>query len=60
MKLWIARDKSGLLYLHDKKPILDGEHWLSNSSWSNIDFEGETPEESIKKSFDWCVELKLV
>lgn len=25
-----------------------------------IDFEGETPEESIQKAFDWCVELKLV
>lgn len=25
-----------------------------------IDFEGETPEESIQKAFDWCVKLKLV
>jgi hypothetical protein len=25
-----------------------------------IDFEGETPEESIQKAFDWCVELKLI
>ena len=25
-----------------------------------IDFEAETPEEAIKKAFDWCVELKLI
>lgn len=24
------------------------------------DFEAETPEEAIKKAFDWCVELKLI
>ena len=25
-----------------------------------IDFEAETPEEAIKKAFDWCVEIKLI
>ena len=58
MKLCIARDKSGLLYLHDKKPILDGEHWLSNSSWSNIDFE-YFPEITLENS-PQEVEIKLL
>lgn len=58
MKLWIARDKSGLLYLHDKKPILDSEHWLSNSSWSNIDFE-YFPEVTFENS-PQEVEIELV
>lgn len=25
-----------------------------------VDFEAETPEEAIKKAFDWCVKLKLI
>ena len=25
-----------------------------------VDFEGNTPEEAIKKAFDWCIELKLI
>ena len=25
-----------------------------------IDFESDTPEESIQKAFDWCIELKLI
>lgn len=39
MKLWIAREKSGLLCLHNEKPTFDGEYWLGNSSWAYIDLE---------------------
>ena len=58
MRLWVARNKSGLLYLHDEKPTLDGEHWLSNSSWSSIDFE-YFPEVTFENS-PQEVELKLI
>lgn len=34
MELWIARDKSGFLYLHKEKPTLEGEHWLSDEFWT--------------------------
>lgn len=30
MKLWIARDKDGYLYLYDKKPIQDEDCFNSN------------------------------
>ena len=58
MKLWIARDKSGFLYLHDKKPTLDGEYWVSNGSWSSIDIE-YFPEVTVENS-PQKVELKLI
>lgn len=58
MKLWIARDKSGWLYLHDKKPILDGEHWLSNSSWTSIIDFAYFPEITFENS-PQEIELKL-
>ena len=58
MKIWIARDKSGILCLHDKKPTSDGEHWLSNSSWSFIDLE-YIPKVNFEKS-PQEVKLKLV
>lgn len=58
MKLWIAREKRGGLCLHDKKPTFDGEHWLSNSSWSFIDFE-YFPEVTFENS-PQEVELKLL
>ena len=58
MKLWIARDKSGFLYLHDKKPTLDGEYWVSNGSWSSIDIE-QFPEVTFENS-PQELELKLI
>lgn len=39
MKIWIARVKSGLLYLHEKKPTTDGDYWYSSGSWSLIEFD---------------------
>lgn len=39
MTFWLAREKSGLLYLHEKKPTLDGRYWLSDGFWANLDFE---------------------
>ena len=58
MKLWIARDKSGFLYLLDKKPTLDGEYWVSNGSWSSIDIE-YFPEVTFENS-PQELELKLI
>ena len=58
MKLWIARYKSGFLYLHDKKPTLDGEYWVSNGSWSSIDIE-YFPEVTFENS-PQELELKLI
>lgn len=31
MKLWIARDKDGYLYLYDKKPIQEKDYFDSNT-----------------------------
>lgn len=58
MKIWIARDKSGFLYLHDKKPTLDGEYWVSKGSWSSIDIE-YFPEVTFENS-PQELELKLI
>lgn len=58
MKIWIARDKSGFLYLHDKKPTLDGEYWISNGSWSSIDIK-YFPEVTFENS-PQELELKLI
>ena len=30
LKLWIARDRNGMLYLHSKKPIKDDFEFISN------------------------------
>lgn len=38
MKMWIARDGSGLLCIHKEEPILIGTVWDSNDWW-NIDSE---------------------
>ena len=39
MKLWIAREISGLLCLYDEKPTFDGDYWISNGSWTSLDLE---------------------
>lgn len=50
MKLWIARDKNGYLYLYDEKPILNVDHFdastnghttylFNNALWDEITFE---------------------
>ena len=33
MKLYIARDESGKLYLHLQEPSLNGNYFYSNDSW---------------------------
>lgn len=58
MKLWIARDKSGFLYLHEEKPTLDEEeYWLGNGFWAVLDLE-YFPEVTFENS-PQGVELKL-
>lgn len=35
--------------------------WIHcDDGYGFVDFEAETPEEAIRKAFDWCVELKLI
>ena len=58
MKLWIAREKSGLLCLYDKEPTFDSEYWISNGSWSLIDLE-YFPEITFENS-PQEVELQLI
>lgn len=57
LKIWIARDKSGLLYLHEEKPTLDEEYWLSNGFCTFLDLE-YFPEVTFENS-PQEVELKL-
>lgn len=57
MKLWVVRDKSGLLNLHKEKPTLDEEYWLSNGFWTILDSE-YFPEVTFENS-PQEVELKL-
>ena len=56
MKLWIARDKCGILCIHREEPILIGTVWDSNDWWV-IDSE-EYPSVTFKNS-PREVELKL-
>lgn len=37
MKLWIAREKCGNLFLYDTKPYKDGEYWKSAGNYYLID-----------------------
>ena len=32
MKLWIARDKDGHLYLYDERPILNGNYFEASTN----------------------------
>lgn len=58
MKIWIARVKSGLLYLHEKKPTTDGDYWYSSGSWSLIEFD-LFPEVTFENS-PQEIEIKLI
>jgi hypothetical protein len=58
MKLWIARDKSGLLNLHKEKPTFNEGYWLSNGFWAVLDLE-YFPEVTFENS-PQEVEIKLV
>ena len=55
MKLWVTRDKDGMLIIHFYEPILDGFEWVSLDYWViNEDmFPGVTFENSPQE-----VELK--
>ena len=55
MKLWVTRDKDGMLIIHLYEPILDGFEWVSLDYWViNEDmFPGVTFENSPQE-----VELK--
>lgn len=58
MKLWIAREMLGNLYLYDTKPYIDGEEWNSAGYYYLIDrhlFPEITFENSPQQ-----VEIKLV
>ena len=48
MKMWIARDKCGILYIHREEPILIGTVWDSNDWWG-VDSENY-PEVTFENS----------
>ena len=59
MKLWIARDYNGLLFLHDEKPTLHEiyGYWYSENSYElDMDMFPEVTFENSPRE----VELKLV
>lgn len=55
--MWIARDKNGLLYLHEKKPVKTNYGWynpkgvtiLPTDTFPEIKWEDEEPRELILK-----------
>lgn len=57
MKLWIARDEDGCLYLHRFKPILITKKWCSQDKWQlyRKDFPDITFEKSPQE-----IELKIM
>lgn len=59
MKLWIARDKSGLLFLYDYIPFEDEDgHWATYGNGYSID-DKLFPEVTFENS-PQEIELKLV
>lgn len=58
MKLWIARDKDGLIYLYMKKPTLNTHYFDTKYLIGEID-ETSFPEVTFENS-PQEVELKLV
>lgn len=61
MKLWIARDKDGYLYLYDKKPIQEKDYFDSNTKgqYNTLLHSSYFPEVTFENS-PKEVELKLV
>lgn len=63
MKLWIARDSDGTLWLHEGKPEIvnnpktDTQFWISSKDWREID-QTFLPEVTFENS-PIEVELKL-
>ena len=55
MKLWIARDKDGMLLIHFYEPIIDGLEWISldyrvidKSLFPEVTFENSPQEVELK------------
>ena len=60
MKLWIARDKDGDLYLYDKKPIREEDYFdlNTNSEYNTLLHSSYFPEVTFENS-PQKVEIKL-
>lgn len=61
MKLWIARDKDGYLYLYDKKPIREKDYFDSNTEgkYNTLLHSSYFPEITFENS-PREIEIKLV
>ena len=60
MKLWIARDKSGELYLYDIKPEKHEEYFVEPSGYRSISLDDNSFSEITFENSPQQVELKLV
>lgn len=60
MKLWIARNEDGILFLYESKPYLDMDNeWDSDDNDYLVIYESQFPEVTFENS-PQEVELKLV
>lgn len=60
MRLWIARDKDGLLYLYDNTPEKRSEYFLPYAGYDDMPLDnGLFPEVTFENS-PQEVELKLI
>lgn len=61
MKLWIARDKNGLLTIYNEKPELyDGEYWDGDYNTQVIDIPKEMFPEVTFENSPQEVGIKLI
>lgn len=60
MKLWIARDMDGLLYLYDNMPDKRSEYFLPYAGYNGILLDDEMFSEVTFENSPQEVELKLV
>lgn len=60
MKLWIARDTDGLLYLYDNMPEKHSEFFVSYNGYNEIRLDNKMFPEVTFENSPQEVELKLV
>ena len=60
MRLWIARDLNGLLYLYDNMPEKHGEFFVSSNGYNEIPLDERLLPEVTFENSPREVELKLV
>ena len=60
MRLWIARDKDGLLYLYDHTPEKRGEYFQTYAGYEDMPLDERMFPEVTFENSPQEVELKLV